>query len=86
MPAIKIENITWSGYSENIKLPVEAIIEISEKDYLEGVFQSIVHTILEDYTNVPVQSFDLQVVMKSGPILKYRQQREDALVVSGPLW
>lgn len=86
MPAIKIENITWSDHSENIKLPVEAIIDISEQDYLEGMFQSIAHAVLEDYTNVPVESFDLQVVMKSGPILKYRQQREDALVVSGPLW
>ena len=33
MPAIKIENITWSDHSENIKLPVEAIIEITPEGF-----------------------------------------------------
>lgn len=86
MPAIKIENITWGGYSENIKLPVEAIIEVQESHYDEGSIQSIIHDVLEGYTNVPVESFDLHVVMKSGPVLKYRKQREDTLTFSGPLW
>jgi hypothetical protein len=86
VPAVKLENITWSSSPDGIILPSEAIIEITEEEYLEGMFQSMFHKVLEEYTNVPVESFTMEVIMKRGPVLKYRKQRKDELVFSGPLW
>jgi len=89
--AFKIENITWIGKPEIngeewTMYPSEALVEIHESYCDEKNIQSIIHEVLESYTNIPAESFDFSIVMKSGPVLKYYKQREDSLAFSGPLW
>ncbi|NBV35856.1 MAG: hypothetical protein EBR94_01085 [Bacteroidetes bacterium] len=86
MPVIKLENITWNNHPEGVTLPSEAIIEISQADYAESFSSSLFRNVLEEYANVPVESFSMEVIMKNGPVLKYRKQRQNELVFSGPLW
>lgn len=91
MPAIKIENIIWSvntevNEEEYATFPLEVIVDIHESHYLQEPVESIIHNVLESYTNIPAKSFDFSVVMRNGPVLRYFKNRENTLAFSGPLW
>lgn len=86
MPVIKLEKITWLDASQDIELPTEAIVDISEEDYSSDLVTSTLHKILENYANARAKSFEVKLVMSKGPVLKHRKAREGELVFSGPLW
>lgn len=91
MPALKIENIIWSvsteiDEEELATFPSEVIVDVHDSYYREEDIESIIQSVLESYTNVPAKSFDFNVVMKSGPVLKYYKNSKNALAFSGPLW
>ena len=91
MPALKIENIIWSvntevSEEEYATFPLEVIVDVHDSYYREEHIKSIIHEVLESYTNIPAESFDFSVVMRNGPVLKYFKNRENTLAFSGPLW
>lgn len=87
MPALKIKNIVWKEYPSGVDLPTEAIVEISNSEYEEWDANpnSNWAFALELYTGVPAESYETEVVLVSGPVLKYYTPRPNQLVYSGRL-